>query len=159
MSILCRYQFVITKLSLLWAYQIVITKLSLSNCHLSKLSPYQIVISNLSSPNCHYQIDITKNPPVIYQPIYLSIYLSIYLTNYLSIYLELISERTNETSIHSAPDRKISFPEDEEYIQPLGIGFLASQNSLDDLLGDYSFIHSFILSFLIYSTPWYRVPS
>ena len=80
-------------------------------------------------------------------------YLSIYLTNYLSIYLELISERTNETSIHSAPDRKISFPEDEEYIQPLGIGFLASQNSLDDLLGDYSFIHSFILSFLIYSTP------
>ena len=59
LSLFCSYQFVITKLSLLWAYKMFITKLSFPNCHLTKLSlpncHYQIVITKLSSPNWHYQ--------------------------------------------------------------------------------------------------------
>jgi len=45
-----------------------------------------------------------------------------------------VSERlTCESSHHSLPERKISFPEEMDNI-PQPIGFLTSQNSLDDLL-------------------------
>ena len=66
MSLLWRYQIVITKLSLFCCYQFVITKLSLlwlPNCHfceLTKLSLPNCHLTKLLLPNCHYQIFITK---------------------------------------------------------------------------------------------------
>ena len=55
------------------------------------------------------------------------------------LYSEAISERLIETSHHShhhsLVERKQSFPEDEYIHQPMG--YLASTNSLDDLLGKW----------------------
>ncbi len=90
------YQIVIAKMSLLCRYQIVITKLPLPDCHFYDIPKchYQIVITTLSLPNCHYQIFIIKLslPNYHYQIIITKIIITKLL---LPIFLVVCSHYTN----------------------------------------------------------------